>query len=191
MKRKTKAAPRKRAKRSAPVMRRKRRSANKRGLSELFSPATAAAGAKVIGTAALGGLIAGGVNKVLAKKNFITRYGIEFAGAFVTYGLLGYPYMAAGMAGGFASLESQGLLSKFLNEGEFAEDDSINSLPELINEAGEPIRLMEMNGEMVYLNESTGDVTLAEDIYLQEDVNLAEDIYLQDGIYPNYAVQYQ
>ena len=123
----------------------------------------------------------------------VTRFGIQFAGSFVTYGLLGFPSMAAGMAGAFAALESQGLIGKFLNDGEFAEDTSINELPELMNEAGEPIRLMEMDGSMVYLNEATGDVTLAEDIYLQEGVNLAEEIYLQDntGIYPNYSVQYQ
>ena len=192
MKRKKTTAPRrKRRSAPAPAMHRKRRS-SKKGLSELFNPATAAAGAKVIGSAAVGGLIAGGVNKVLSKQNMITRFGIQFAGSFVTYGLLGYPSMAAGMAGAFAALESQPLYAKFLNEGEFAEEQSINTLPELMNEAGEPIRLMEMDGSMVYLNEATGDVTLAEDIYLQEDINLAEDIYLQEsGIYPSYSVQYQ
>jgi len=193
MKRKPRTTTRKK-RRSMPTtaISRKRR-ASKKGLSELFNPQTAAAGAKVIGAAAVGGLIAGGVNKVLSKQSMITRYGIQFAGSFLTYGLLGFPSMAAGMAGAFAALESQGLIGKFLNEGEFAEETSINELPEFMNEAGEPIRLMEMNGETVYLNEATGDVTLAEDIYLQEGVTLAEDIYLQEGasIYPSYSVQYQ
>jgi len=186
MKKRKSTPPVKRRKRmAAPKMRRRR--SKKSGLSELFTPATATAAAKVIGSAAVGGLIAGGVNKVLSKQNMVTRYGIQFAGSFVTYGLLGMPNMAAGMAGAFSALESQGFVNKLLAD-EFADDSSINQLPDMMNENGDPITLaQDDNGNVVYLNEATGEVTLAEDVYLQD----GEQTFLQDAsIYPQYAVQY-
>lgn len=195
MKKRKYTPPVKRRKRkSAPTMTRRRRS-KKRGLSELFTPATATAAAKVIGSAAVGGLIAGAANKVLAKQNMLTRYGIQFAGSFLTYSVVGMPNMAAGMAGAFAALESQGFVNKLLAE-EFADENAINELPDMMNENGEPLTLaQDENGNVVYLNEATGEVTLAEEVYLQDDMQtyLQDNMqtYLQDGIYPVYATQYQ
>ena len=167
---------------------RKRRT-KKSGLSELFSPATAKAAATSIGAGALGGLAAGALNRVLTKQNNITRYGIEIGASFVTYALLGYPNMAAGMAGAFTAIESTPIYNKFLAEDTdfFAQEDSINELPLMMNENGEVISLQEdSSGNMVYLNEATGETTLAEQVYLQEDVFLQEN----DSIYPEYATEY-
>jgi hypothetical protein len=194
MKRKKKSSPKRRIVRRASVAPRRRR--RRRGMSEgttlaeLFNPATAKAGAQVIGAGAVGGLIAGGVARILSKQPAITRYGVEIAASFATYALLGYPSMSAGMAGAFAAQEFTPVYSKFLNEDEvmFAEEDSINELPVMLNEEGEVITLQEDGaGNMVYLNEATGETTLAEDVFLQEETFLQEG---EDSIYPIYDTQY-
>jgi hypothetical protein len=176
---------------SAAPRRRRRKSG---GMSEMFTSATAHAGARVVGAGALGGLVAGAANRVLTKTNNVTRIGIELGAAFVTYAVLGYPNMSAGMAGAFAALESAPLYDKFLAEDEddsgamFADEDAINELPDLMNENGETLTLAENEyGQPIYLNESTGEVTLAESVYLQETAYLQEDT---DQIYPDYSVQY-
>jgi hypothetical protein len=182
-----------------PIKRRKR----SKGMSEIFTSATATAGAKVIGAGALGGLIAGFAQKILSKQMPITRYGVEIGASFVTYALLGYPSMSAGMAGAFTALETQNLTGKFLNDDSemFANSNSLNELPEMLNENGESITMLQDdNGEMMYLNEDTGEITMSEDVtflqdeetFLQENegIFLQDETYLQDSIYPNYSVQY-
>lgn len=182
-----------------PIKRRKRT----KGMSEIFTSATATAGAKVIGAGALGGLIAGFAQKILSKQMPITRYGVEIGASFVTYALLGYPSMSAGMAGAFTALETQNLTGKFLNDDSemFANSNSLNELPEMLNENGESITMLQDdNGEMMYLNEDTGEITMSEDVtflqdeetFLQENegIFLQDETYLQDSIYPNYSVQY-
>jgi hypothetical protein len=58
----------------------------------------------------------------------------------------------------------------------------------MMNEDGETITLQEDgSGNMVYLNEATGETTLAEDVFLQEDTFLQEG---EDSIYPSYDTQY-
>ena len=183
-----------------PIKRRKRT----KGMSEIFTSATATAGAKVIGAGAVGGLIAGFAQKILNKQMPITRYGIEIGASFVTYALLGYPSMSAGMAGAFTALETQNLTGKFLNDDDgemFANPSSLNELPEMLNENGETITMLQDdNGEMMFLNEDTGEITMSEDVTFLQDENtflqenegifLQDETYLQDSIYPNYSVQY-
>ncbi len=181
-----------------PIRRRKRT----KGMSEIFTSATATAGAKVIGAGAVGGLIAGFAQKILSKQMPITRYGLEIGASFVTYALLGYPSMSAGMAGAFTALETQNLTGKFLNDDEmFADPDSLNELPEMLNENGETITMLQDDsGEMMFLNEDTGEITMSEDVtflqdeqtFLQENegIFLQDETYLQDSIYPNYSIQY-
>ena len=183
-----------------PIKRRKRT----KGMSEIFTSATATAGAKVIGAGAVGGLIAGFAQKILNKQMPITRYGIEIGASFITYALLGYPSMSAGMAGAFTALETQNLTGKFLNDDDgemFANPSSLNELPEMLNENGETITMLQDdNGEMMFLNEDTGEITMSEDVtflqdeetFLQENegIFLQDETFLQDSIYPNYSVQY-
>jgi len=188
-----------------PIKRRKR----SKGMSEIFTAATAQAGGKVIGAGALGGLIAGFAQKILVKQNPITRYGIEIGASFVTYALLGYPSMSAGMAGAFTALETQGLSKMFLNDDDmYADPQSLNELPEMMNENGDTITMLQDDdGNIAYMNESTGEMTMADDItYLQDEQTFLQEnegIYLQDNmttylqdddapasIYPNYSVQY-
>ena len=183
-----------------PIKRRKRT----KGMSEIFTSATATAGAKVIGAGAVGGLIAGFAQTILNKQMPITRYGIEIGASFVTYALLGYPSMSAGMAGAFTALETQNLTGKFLNDDDgemFANPSSLNELPEMLNENGETITMLQDdNGEMMFLNEDTGEITMSEDVTFLQDENtflqenegifLQDETFLQDSIYPNYSVQY-
>jgi len=184
------AAPRRKRSMSRPIRRRKRRMSESTNLSELFNAQTAKAAASVIGAGAIGGLIAGGANKVLAKQNMVTRYGIEIGASFLTYALLGYPNVASGMAGAFAALEGAPIYNKFLNEdGDFADENALNEMPMLMNENGEVITLQEDgSGNMVYLNEATGETTLAEDVYLEEGTYLQDDGI--DQIYPIYSAEY-
>ena len=183
-KRRTAAMPVKRR-----TTRRRRRTMSETSLAELFTPQTARAAANNLGAGALGGLIAGAANRILTKQNNITRYGVEIGASFITYAVLGYPAMSAGMAGAFAALESTPVYNKFLAEDEtdFANADALNEMPLMMNENGEVISLQQDSaGDMVYLNESTGETTLAEEVYLNEDTFLQE-----DGIYPSYSVEYE
>jgi hypothetical protein len=188
-----------------PIRRRKRT----KGMSEIFTSATATAGAKVIGAGALGGLIAGFASKVLSKQTPLTRYGLEVGASFVTYALLGYSSMSAGMAGAFTALETQTLAGKFLNDDEsdmFANPSSLNELPEMLNENGESITMLQDDeGNVAFMNEDTGEITMSEEVtFLQDEETFLQEneaIYLQDemqtflqddnaSIYPSYSVQY-
>ena len=199
----------KRRKSNLPVLKKTsmRRRKRTKGMSEIFSSATASAGAKVIGAGALGGLIGGFANKILQKQMPITRYGLEIGASFITYALLGYPSMSAGMAGAFTALETQGMTGKFLNDDDmFADDNSLNELPEMLNENGESMTMLQDDdGNVAFMNEDTGEVTMAEDVtFLQDEQTFLQEneaIYLQDdmstylqddnaSIYPNYSVQY-
>ena len=84
-----------RRRRSVAVAPRRRRRSRRSGMSEIFTPATAKAAAQTVGAGALGGLAAGALNRILTKKNNVTRYGIEIGASFVTYAVLGFPNMAA------------------------------------------------------------------------------------------------
>ena len=150
---------------------RRRRSHKKAGLSEMFNHATAMAAARSLGSAAIGGVLANSVNKLTASQPPYQRIGTGILASFLTYAVGGFPYMAAGMAGAFSSMEIKPVMDKLLGEGEgyydYASPTSLNEMPIYLNE----------NGEAIYLNEN-GDVTLAEEIYLSE------------GIYPDYSTQY-
>lgn len=152
---------------------RKRKSVRrrKRGMSEMFNATTAMAAGRTIGAAAIGGALAGAVNKMLVGQPTYQRIGTGVVASFLTYAVGGFPHMAAGMAGGFAAIETQPLLAGLMSEDgdyfDYANSSSLNEMPVYLNEAG----------EAVYLNED-GQVTLAEDVYLNE------------GIYPDYATQY-
>ena len=108
------------------------------------------------------------------------------------------------MAGAFTALETQNLTGKFLNDDDgemFANPSSLNELPEMLNENGETITMLQDdNGEMMFLNEDTGEITMSEDVTFLQDENtflqenegifLQDETFLQDSIYPNYSVQY-
>lgn len=188
MKRRKKISKKRRVRSAAPIRRRKRRSLSESGLSAMFNPQTAQAAGRVVGAGAIGGLLAGGLNRVLTKSNNLTRIGIQIGASFVTYALLKYPNMSAGMAGAFAAMESKPLYDRFLAEDDetmFADEDSINSLPMVLDEDGNALTLsQDEDGNVVYLNENTGQTMLAEDVYLQEEA------FLQEDIYPEYSIQY-
>jgi hypothetical protein len=177
--------------------RRRRRSMKEEGLSAMFSPETAQAAGRVVGAGAIGGILGGALNRVLTKQNNLTRLGVQIGASFITFAVLKYPNMSAGMAGAFAALESKPAYDRFLAEDDdmqmFAQDDSINELPMILNENGEQITLsQDENGEVVYLNEETGQTMLAEEVYLnEEEVYLnEEEVYLNEGIYPDYSTEY-
>ena len=155
--------------------RRKRTTSRRRksGLSEMFSPATATAAARSLGAAALGGILAAQVSRILSKQPTYTRIGGSIIASFLTYAVGGFPSMAAGMAGAFAATESEPMMAKMLNddgnEYDYADAGALNEMPVYLNE----------DGEAIYLNED-GEMELAEEIYLNED----------DGIYPAYATEY-
>ena len=183
-KRKKSTKTRSRRKRS-PMMSAPRRTTRRRrsrsALSEMFNPTTAAAAGRAVAAGAVGGLLAGGVSRLLSKRPVYERIAAVGAASFLTYAVLGYPHMASGMAGAMAATESAPIYNKFMSENslvDYADVDALNSMPaEVMSEDGEVLTLAEVDGEMVYLNEA-------------EAVELAEVAYLQEGIYPNYSVQY-
>jgi hypothetical protein len=181
---KRKKTTRARRRKSAPMMsapRRARRRRSRAALSELFNPTTAAAAGRAVGAGAIGGMIAGGVSRLLTNRPAYERILAVGAASFVTYAVLGYPHMASGMAGALAATESAPIYNKFMSEGslvDYADVDALNTMPtEVMSENGETLTLAEVDGEMVYLNEDN-------------QISLAETAYLQQGIYPDYSVQY-
>jgi hypothetical protein len=63
----------------------------------------------------------------------------------------------------------------------------------ILNENGEQITLsQDESGDVIYLNEETGETMLAEEVYLnEEEVYLnEEEVYLNEGIYPDYSTEY-
>jgi hypothetical protein len=163
---------------SAPARRRTMR--KRRGLSELFNATTAQAAAKSVASGAVGGVLAGGLLRLMKNRPTYERLTAGLAASFVTYAVVGMPNMAAGMAGAIAATESAPLYDKFMSESlvDYADVDALNTMPaQVMSEDGEVLTLAEVGGEMVYLNES-------------EQVMLAETAYLQEGIYPDYSVQY-
>ena len=159
---------------------RRRMVRRRRGLSEMFSATTATAAARAIGAGAIGGVLAGGVNRLMKNQPTYSRLAAGLGASFVTYAVAGFPNIAAGMAGAFAAVESQPVLDKFMSESlvDFADVDALNMMPPTVmSEDGEVLTLAEVNGEVVYLNED-------------QAVELAEVAYLQEGIYPDYSVQY-
>lgn len=152
--------------RTRKIVRRK-----KRGMSEMFNATTAMAAGRTIGAAAIGGALAGAVNKLLIAQPTYQRIGAGVIASFLTYAVGGFPNMAAGMAGGFTAIEIQPLITGMMNEDgdyfDYADGSSLNEMPVYLNE----------DGEAVYLNEDGS-------------INLAEDVYLNEGIYPDYATQY-
>lgn len=162
------AAPRRRHSRKSHTA--CRRTRKKGGMSEMFNHATAMAAARSLGSAAIGGVLANTVNKLTASQPPYQRIGTGILASFLTYAVGGFPNMAAGMAGAFASMEMKPIMDKMLGEDkyfDYANPTALNEMPIYLNE----------NGEAIYLNES-GDVTLAEEIYLSEE------------IYPDYSTQY-
>ena len=155
--------------------RRRKRTTRRRksGLSEMFSPSTATAAARSLGAAAVGGILAAQVSRMLAKQPTYTRVTASVIASFLTYAVGGYPSMAAGMAGAFAATESEPMMAKMLHDGneyDYADAGALNEMPVYLNE----------DGEAIYLNED-GGYSLAEDIYLNED---------EASIYPGYATEY-
>ena len=146
-----------------------RRRRSRKGLSEMFSAATAQAAAKSILMGAAGGVLGGGVHRLVKDKNAGVRIGSGLIVSFLTYSVAGMPNMASGMAGAFAALESGFIYDKMLSEGgnyyDYADSSALNEMPIYLNEAGEAI-------------------------YLNEGYELAEDVTLAAGIYPDYSTQY-
>jgi len=164
---------------SAPATRR-RTMRKRRGLSELFNATTATAAAKSVASGAIGGVLAGGLLRIMKNRPTYERLGAGLAASFFTYAVVGMPNMAAGMAGAIAATESAPIYDKFMGESlvDYADVDALNTMPaQVMSEDGQVLTLAEVNGEAVYLNED-------------EQVMLAETAYLQEGIYPDYAVQY-
>lgn len=173
-----------RRRKAAPMMsapRRTRRRRSRSALSEMFNPTTAAAAGRAVAAGAIGGMIAGGVSRLLTNRPVYERIAAVGAASFVTYAVLGYPHMASGMAGALAATESAPIYNKFMSEGslvDYADVDALNTMPtEVMSEDGTMVTLAEVDGEMVYLNEDN-------------QISLAETAYLQQGIYPDYSVQY-
>lgn len=160
---------------------RRTRRRSRSALSEMFNPTTAAAAGRAVAAGAVGGIIAGGVSRLLANRPVYERIAAVGAASFVTYAVLGYPHMASGMAGALAATESAPIYNKFMSEGslvDYADTAALNTMPtEVMSENGEMLTLAEVDGEMVYLNEDN-------------QISLAETAYLQEGIYPDYSVQY-
>jgi len=134
-----------------PVVRR-RRTAKKGMLSELFNPAMATGGAKVLLSGAVGGVGAGLLAKLFPTSTTEEMKGIYTMGAgFVTATVLKMPNLGAGMAGvgAFNLLKAKGLLAE--DGGSYGYADTMDSLPMVLNE-----------GQAMYLSQ-------ANNMYLSQD----------------------
>lgn len=141
---------RRRSTTARPVARRRRSTRKKGLLSEMFSPAMATGGAKVLISGAIGGVGATFLNKLLPATTTPEMKAVYGIGAgFVASTLLKMPNVGSGMSAvAVAELfKTKGLLSE--NYG-YASD--LQSLPMVLNE-GEAMYLSEDN---MYLSEDYG-----------------------------------
>ncbi len=144
--RKSSTTRRRRSTTTKPVVRRRRSTRKKGLLSEMFSPAMATGGAKVLISGAVGGIGATFLNKLIPASTTPEMRAVYGLGAgFATATLLKMPNVASGMAGvAVAELfKTKGLLSE-----DYSYADDMSSLPMVLNE-----------GEAMYLSE---------DMYLSE-----------------------
>ena len=144
-----------------PVVRR-RRTAKKGMLSELFNPAMAQGGAKVLLSGAVGGVGAGLLSKLFPTSTTEEMKGIYTMGAgFITATVLKMPNLGAGMAGvgAFNLLKAKGLLAE--DGGQYGYADSMDSLPMVLNE-----------NQAMYLSQAN-NMYLSQDgtMYLSEEDN--------------------
>lgn len=141
-----------------PTVRRRRRTATKGFLSEMFNPMQAQATAKVLISGAVGGVGAGLLQKLYPATTTPQMKAIYTIGAgFVAGVALKMPNMAAGMAGVgvYNLLQNQGFLAEDGENYDYA--SSMESLPMVLNE-----------DEAAYL--SQGEMYLSENaMYLSED----------------------
>ena len=153
-----KAAPRRRRSVAAAPKRKTTRRVNRSRsmLSEFFDPKSAAAGAKVALSGAVGGVGAALLAKVLPTSVSAQNKAIAQVGAgFLTATMFRMPNIGAGMAavGVVDLLRAQNLLGEDGSNMNYAMD--MDSLPMVLNE-----------GEAMYLSE---DFPLSENYYLSED----------------------
>lgn len=149
---------------------RRRRARRRSGLSEIMTPAGAMAAGRGIISGAAGGFASRFVHSAARNQSGLIRLGIGVVVSALTYGIVG-PNAGAGMAGGFAAIESEKLSTNLLNEDPYADPDAINQLPPVLNDNGEAMTLMESDGEMFYLDESTGDAYALSEVYPTMAVN--------------------
>jgi hypothetical protein len=144
-----------------PVVRR-RRTAKKGMLSELFNPAMATGGAKILLSGAIGGIGAGLLSKLFPTSTSDEMKAVYTMGAgFATATLLKMPNLGAGMSGvgAYNLLKAKGMLAE--DGGSYGYADNMDSLPMVLNE-----------NQAMYLSASDNMYLSANGMYLQEDDNM-------------------
>lgn len=144
-----------------PVVRR-RRTAKKGMLSELFNPAMATGGAKVLLSGAVGGIGAGLLSKLFPTSTSEEMKAVyTMAGGFGVATLLKMPNLGAGMSGvgAYNLLKAKGLLAE--DGGSYGYADNMDALPMVLNE-----------GQAMYLSQAN-NMYLSQDgsMYLSEEDN--------------------
>lgn len=155
-----------------------------RGLSELFTPATAMDAGRTTLSGMMGGGIAGLLNDVIPiATGFGWRLGYNLIGSFLLSGMLKAPKMGAGLAGATGLLLYQKLRQGNLQEdGGWADEEVLSEYPMFADEAGNPMMLAE-DGQMYYLDEDD-TVNPYEEALSQNFMNDNG-----EGIYPAYNFQ--
>lgn len=146
---------------------RRRRSAKKGLLSELFNPTTAMNSAKGTLAASSGGLGAMVVHKSILPPTagkmtkVLTAFGVGFLAANFNMPMLG-----AGFTGGLMALTfKDGLMAEdsMQEDTNFADESVLSDMPLFLDEAGNPMILEESNGEASLRYLSADEMALFED----------------------------
>jgi len=168
---------------------RRTHSRRKKGvLSELFSPATATATAKTMVGAGIGGYAYGIVEPTINDNisNPLGRTAVALGLSFVASSVLKMPNVSSGIAGALGySMARKSLGLSEMNDYDYASKESLNEIPEYLDEAGNPVYLAE-DGTYKYMDEMNEEEMEMMD-EMGEPVYLAEPIYLADSIYPDYV----
>lgn len=166
------AAPTHRRRRSGVKKTKRRR---RRGLSSPFSHASIAAAVKMVLGGTGGGFVAGVANQAMQNIPVLGRSAIQAGISYLFTGVIGWPNIGAGYAGGASALETQDVTRRMLSEmglsanAKYADNKSANQLPVTLNANGVPMTLMEdtNTGKFMYFDEQSGNTYLAEEIYPQ------------------------
>ncbi len=147
------------AKKATPATRKKRRApAKKKGpmLSELFNPKMAEAGGRALLSGAVGGIVAGGVDKFMQNQTPIVRNITKIGLSFVAATVFKMQNVGAGIAGAtlYQGMNNSGMLAEnglYLEDHRYAQD--IKQLPMVLNENGDEM-FLEQEGDALYLEQN-------------------------------------
>lgn len=176
-----------RVSRTRKGVRKRSRTRSKGMLSEMFSASSATSTGKSMLSGAIAGYGVSFAEPMLSPLPKLTQHAIILGGSFIAGTVLKMPNISVGIASAWGyklAKDMQGMAE----DGDWADEDSMDEEPEYLDEAGNPIFLA-ADGNFYYLDENVMEED--EDDGMEEeddDEGMSQGEFLaQGGLYPDYV----